>query len=365
MRVNRRILLTCAFLAVVVASMALRPAPTCAIGNIHIIIVHSTTDPTLRKASIIWMQRLEETLTMAYTPSFMRIGEYGVFGALEPAYRLGGLGLFGVETYEILDGQEARPNNIRRVCREVSEKAGPDDAIMVIIMSHGTVIKENGVLTHGLAPIATSSDNLELGKNGIRRGTILNELKIRPHRLVALITDSCASPAPEDEGTAFYKDPPCESGIAAFPKEEGYLKKFLQEAYGEININSCDYGQTVDFIGKCAYKEFEGSLFVNAFCRFANNGFYLESELNPDDFYKLLRIEHEREVLSYNEKRHKNKQNTLTRFNGSEPVKSSFTTFTSLDEIKKYYKTRKEKITNNGEFGIGERTFLDTLSSSP
>ena len=364
MRVNPRILLTCAFLAVVATFMALRPAPSCAIGNIHIIIVRSTTDPALFKAGNYWQERLEKTLESGKTPNFWR---YGIPGAFEPATNPGGLGKNDVATYKVLEGDAADPDKICSVCFEVSMKAAPDDAIMVFIMSHGAVKKEDGVLTHVLAPTVTSSDDLEFGRKSIPRGTIFNALKVKKHRLIALITDSCASPAPEEDET-----PSAPTGLvkpgsvyAPVPNDTSYLKKFLQQAHGEININSCDYGQTVRLIRRCADDEFEGSLFINAFCRFATNGFYFDSELNPDDFCNLLRIEHEREIIDYNQICRKSEQNSLTQFNGSEPVKSTSTSFASVGEIMEFYNARKETISNSGKFKFAERTFPDATSKEP
>lgn len=364
MHVSFRILLTCAFLAVVAASMALRPAQSCAVGDIHIIIVRSTSDPSLQKPGMYWQFRLEETLATGKTPRFQ---EYGVFGALESARIPGGLGRNDVRTWIVLKGEDARHSNIARVCDEVSQRAGPDDAIMVVMMSHGFAIKENDGVGHGMSPTATSPDDLEISRKGIMRGTILEKLKVKPHRLIALITDSCMTRLrnfDESDSTVLpFLVRPCESGIAAFPKDTCYLKRFLQEAHGEININSSDYGQAAWFVTKSKFDEFCGSLFINAFCRFAANGFYLESELNPDDFFKLLNVEYTREVLDYEAKTGKNSQSSLTRFNGSQPISTSSPKFSSLNEFKAYYDARKE-LMNASEFAIADRTFPDAKANN-
>ncbi|MBR0226339.1 MAG: SUMF1/EgtB/PvdO family nonheme iron enzyme, partial [Thermoguttaceae bacterium] len=350
---------------VVAASMTLRPTPCCADGDIHIIIVRSTSDPGLQKPGMYWQFRLEETLATGKTPRFQ---EYGVFGALESARIPGGLGRNDVRTWIVLKGEDARHSNIARVCEEVSQYAGPDDAIMVVMMSHGFAIKENDGVGHGMSPTATSPDDLEISRKGIMRGTILEKLKVKPHRLIALITDSCMTRLRNFDETDVTDLPdiprPCESGIAAFPQDTCYLKKFLQEAHGEININSSDYGQAAWFVTKSKFDEFCGSLFINAFCRFAANGFYLESELNPDDFFKLLNAEYSRELLDYGAKTGESFQSSLTKFNGSQPISTSSPKFSNLNEFKAYYDARRELMSNAGEFAIADRTFPDAKANN-
>lgn len=257
MRVNPRILLTCAFLAVVATVMALRPAPSCAIGNIHIIIVRSTTVPEMRKAGDIWRERLEETLTSGKTPDFWR---YEIPGAFESATNPGGLGRNDVETFIVLEGMDADPERITKVCYEVSQKAEPDDAIIVFVMSCGAFVRGNdGVSRHALAPVAEDVDDLKVTRAGILRGTIITALQSKLHRLVALITDSSATLLTSNDGSVAefrYRSSPVDEKTASSaaraegegasepsPKGTTYLKKFLQEAHGILNINSCGLGE--------------------------------------------------------------------------------------------------------------------------
>lgn len=364
MRLSQRILLTCAMLVGVATSMTLRPTPSYADGDIHIIIVRSTTAPDLQKSGMYWLFRLEETLATGKTPRFQ---EYGVFGALESAFEPGGLGRDDVRTYVVLKGEDAENRNIARVCEEVSRRAGPNDAIMVVMMSHGFAIKESDGVGHGMSPTATSPDDLEISRKGIMRDTIFEKLKVRPHRLIALITDSCMTRLrnfDEYDVTDVINPPPCENGFAAFPKDTCYLKKFLQEAHGEININSSGYGQAAWFVSQSKFDEFCGSLFINAFCRFAANGFYLESELNPNDFFKLLNAEYSRELLDYGAKTGESFQSSLTKFNGNRPISTSSPKFSNLNEFKAYYDARRELMSNAGEFAFGNRTFPNTTANN-
>lgn len=367
MNIRRRILLTCALVVAVVSSMAFCTTPSYAVGKIHLIIVRSTTEPSLDKAGNIWLERLESSLEFGkrevdgwLDSSF---GMYGVFGILEPATNPGGLGRGDVASYNVLEGNDAHPESIMKYCLEVSHKAGSDDAIMVILMSHGqTETGTDGVKRHFFSPVATTRDSLEQGRIGILRETILEcltneivngEKKEKQHRLVALISDSCVSVVEDPGEFAIMPEVKLLRGKAPLPKETPYLKKFLQEARGVVNINSCNVGQTAVLVPCCRDPEFKGSLFVNAFCRFANNGFYFDSELNPDDFYKLLRIEYEREVLAYNTRAHKNCNSTLTQYKGSVNVAPQ----TISTDVEAYYKDREAKLTGSGEFKVEERDF--------
>ncbi len=389
MHIKNRVFLTCALLVVAASSLALSATPCYAVGKIHLIVIRSTTDKSLEKAGDIWSSRLRRMLENA--PGAVVSNGFEVFGALEAAKNPGGLGKEDCETWAFLQEEKStHPESIMKACLKVSEKAGPDDAIVVFVDCHGAIQKgtDDGFLRHAFAPIAKSGDALELIKDGILRKTILDCLTRDPitkekkeHRLVVLLTDTCASRArdivrPQSPTTRAFANiiAPEEAPApetAPLSRETSYFKKFLQEAHGVVNINSCGDGQLVKAI--CSRKEtnsgtseFEGSLFINAFIRFARNGLYLDSELNPDDFYKLLRIELAREVLLYNKAHHDNVQNDLTQFNeeGS-PIKAVPLEYASAEEFWKYYQDRRKMLTDSGELNVTERAPVPGSGGEP
>ena len=305
MHVSRRILLTCALLVGVATSMTLRPTPSYAVGDIHIIIVRSTTDASLSEASTNWQQRLEDALNGRNYSSLL---DYD--GAVQEAGVPGGLGASDVATYRTLtSSEETAPENIMKVCLEVSQKAGPDDAIVCIVSCRHSFLKTtDDRIIHALAPLATSINDLDLRRDGIQRETILiclthelvnDKIQEKKHRLVVLITDPCVNPARRvkellpimtaslDRTTNI---PHAKVFEKVVPKYKPYFKAFLEKATGVVNINACNYGQEAYYEVGFESDDVLGSLFINAFCRFANNGFYLDMELNPDAFYKLLQL---------------------------------------------------------------------------
>lgn len=362
-----RILLTCALFASLISAIAFQPRSSYADGDVHIIIVRSTTDPALTKANQIWFERLENALgNKEYDQVY---DSFKVFGALEPAKSLGGLSKNDVKTYKTLEGQEALPENIMKVCREVSEEAGENDAIVVFISSHGVTNKgTDNVSRQGFAPVAPSKANLDILKKGIQRKTILDCLSEKPHRLIVLLSDSCASPSAEEPapGAAPVAEQATQKGQVPYPKDTPYFKMFLQKAHGVVNINSVDNGQAAMYYSKSLDASSLGTLFINAFYRFATNGFYLESELNPTDFYRLLRIEQARQAISFMRMTGVNRvtQEILTQYDGSVSNGQNPYPFEKMEEIAQYDKDRAEKLKNSGEFTIGERTFVKTSFSS-
>ncbi|MBR0224914.1 MAG: hypothetical protein IJL92_02520 [Thermoguttaceae bacterium] len=344
MNIKRRILLTCAFLAVVAASMALRPAPTCAIGDIHIIIIRSTTDPALRQAGEYWQFTIESLLrdSMGHM--------VGTRGAFDPSFGVMDLGRDAVATYEVLEGQETDPYNIAAVCRDVSQKAGPDDAIMVFVLSYAAMLPgNNGEDRHVLYPAATSFASA--GKStGLPRGTILKNLKTKPHRLIALITDTYEEPIPSDDEVLpnVSKRPAeiVERITAPQPKDTPYLKRFLQEAHGELNVGSHNPG--------LAAAGPVGLTFAFIIEEVAQNGLYLESEINPVDFYEHLRFARTHGDLYDTNSGVQLRNNELTRYNGNQRVESSPPPYATLRTMKDFCNERKEKLLASGEFDTRE-----------
>ncbi|MBR0224910.1 MAG: hypothetical protein IJL92_02500 [Thermoguttaceae bacterium] len=365
MHVSRRILLTCALLVGVATSMTLRPTPSYAVGDIHIIIVRSTTDASLSEASTIWQQRLEDALNGRNYSSLL---DYD--GAVQEAGVPGGLGASDVATYRTLtSSEETAPENIMKVCLEVSQKAGPDDAIVCIVSCRHSFLKTtDDRIIHALAPLATSINDLDLRRDGIQRETILiclthelvnDKIQEKKHRLVVLITDPCVNPARRvkellpimtaslDRTTNI---PHAKVFEKVVPKYKPYFKAFLEKATGVVNINACNYGQEAYYEVGFESDDVLGSLFINAFCRFANNGFYLDMELNPDAFYKLLQLELARQIAAFHSP--ETVRQDLTRFNGVEIVKDDKVKLVSDEDFNRYYAERAKMMKYSGEFRI-------------
>ncbi len=138
-----------------------------------------------------------------------------------------------VGTYHVLEGDDAHPKNILATCRALSQKAGPNDAVFVYILCHGaTTIEDNDASEtriHALSPICTGGGNMDLRNIGVRRSSIMREIKSKNHRLDVLITDSCS--VLQTEGPDGVVDP-CMVGTVPL------LYQLLLTAKGTININS-------------------------------------------------------------------------------------------------------------------------------
>ncbi len=197
-----------------------------------------------------------------------------------------------------LSGDRAHPENILRTCIELSNAAGPDDAVMVYVLCNGGSIEgRDGKLRHGLYPLAKSGKNLQMDRQGIARGTIMRAIKWKPHRLNALITD--VSPATvndeiKDEPYARSSGPISKFAASfgmGYAEEESdgerasYFVDFLLKAEGDLNVNSCRpetgrssaeiprglFGRDIDF-------RYAGTVFTNAFLELAKT-----RDFDPDD----------------------------------------------------------------------------------
>ncbi len=198
-----------------------------------------------------------------------------------------------------LEGDEATNVNIRDACLELANAAGPNDAVMVYILCHGAAIKGvDGKSRHGLAPIATSANDLQMNRHGIARGTIMKAIKSKPHRLDVLITDSCSTThkfAPRD----------CVRELMHRHSDQ-YLELFLLQAQGSLNVDShrpetplnsgertkgliCDDVPS-DSEKRDAYERYAGTVFTNAFLQLAESDYFIpETDLTPEKFFEKLR----------------------------------------------------------------------------
>ena len=263
-----------------------RPAP---IGGVHLIVARSTSedDPLVKDAGDYWLEHIRGIM-----------GFEGIYGyidspcpwAFDNTARFGvGLRSDDYASARFLEGQDVAPRNLVQTCREVSQDAGPDDAIVVFVWSRAAQVPgSSGYDRHVLFPMATSDDYYDRGE-GVPCGTILKALKEKEHRLIVLITfsyeagvgDYIESLSGTSSGKTHEKQPE--------PRKDSFLKALMQEAVGEINIDV----DSVLFPNSNHY--------FDPFNLVVLNGLYLNSEINVDSFYKhlsfardLCSLEHER-----------------------------------------------------------------------
>ena len=331
-------------------------------GDVHIVLVVSTADPDLQELGEIWKYRLEGALFGGLDERYLD----ALDADLTPNY--GALDKDKVKTYKVLTGADANPDNILKVCRAVSETADADDAVAVFILSHGGIENSSHFLLFPQKDVTLQKDVFL----AIDRKWIMEAIQSPRRRLNVLITDSCSKPVlfSPPRGRACKSVAP----LPILPKKDCYLKRFLTEAEGELNINSSGDGEIAEFWnGKVSY-EFEqkfwggrfpsdyfgplsplmGTRFSNAFVKFATSQYYLDAELNTDDFYRLLSLELDKEVEDFNGAmldqrmgRHDCKQ-TLTSFgNDRRSMESRHFTFDDYNRIKN---ERIKKMAESGEF---------------
>jgi hypothetical protein len=149
-----------------------------------------------------------------------------------------------VRTFVELEGDNAHPKKILETCRAISQKAGPNDAILVYMLCHGSSLYEDNDSEqknriHALSPVCVNAKNMDLRNIGIRRSSIMREIKSKPHRLNILITDSC-SVLRQGELNVVAAAPPEPTRRSLKQPEISKLKQLLLHASGTININSSD-----------------------------------------------------------------------------------------------------------------------------
>ncbi len=217
-----------------------------------------------------------------------------------------------------IEGKAAHPQNIINECKRIAQKAGPNDAVLVIALTHAAVVQyPDGKFRHALAPLAESSEEMKLETLGIRRGTIMKILKSSPHRLNILATDSCSG--------AYVTNRQGRPGLPSESKypNESYLLSVLRYAEGDLNFNSTrprspgrpaelargyavrdlKVGETTKTLEKyengreklddheLENLRYGGTVFANAFIAVASRSNYDKSEVNLNSFFKVLKDE--------------------------------------------------------------------------
>ncbi|MBR0225598.1 MAG: caspase family protein [Thermoguttaceae bacterium] len=266
--------------------------------GIYMLFVWGTSDPGVRDGVEISKRKIEAAFVEDNSP-------YASVAKREKLTNTAG-GLVAlnprIREKRTLEGASASGENILKNCRELAAAAGPNDAVMVYILCHGAAIKgPDGKRRHGLAPIATDPNNMQLNRYGIARGTIMREITSKPHRLDMLITDSCSSSAKfelRDDG---------EQNGGAGPTNP-YLYEFLLNARGYVNVNSSRPETNLspaeqakgfapahwssvpaDEVEREKYEKFAGTVFTNAFLRVAETEEFTEDDFELENFFKKLR----------------------------------------------------------------------------
>ena len=266
--------------------------------GVYMLFVWGTNDPGVRDGVEISKRKIEAAFVEDNS-------SYASVAKREKLTNTAG-GLVALNPYikekRTLEGDDASGENILKNCRELAAAAGPNDAVMVYILCHGATIKgPDGKRRHGLAPIASDPQNMQLNRYGIARGSIMRAIKSKPHRLDMLITDSCSTSAryePLDDG---------EHHGHAGPQNP-YLYEFLLNARGFVNVNSSrpetgiypaesakglalsDWSVVPTGIAeRNYYEDFAGTIFTNAFLKAAETEEFTEEDFDPERFFEKLR----------------------------------------------------------------------------
>lgn len=135
---------------------------------------------------------------------------------------------------ESLYGSKTSRDEILKKCREVSEKAGPDDVVFIYVLCHGGHVKGSLEHTHFFTPTALSADSWTKDDIIYRREIqeILNE---NEHRLNILITDTCAHVTSKKSVGSSKRG--ILTTVPEFPAYDSIFNDFV----GTININSTSW----------------------------------------------------------------------------------------------------------------------------
>ncbi|MBR0224915.1 MAG: hypothetical protein IJL92_02525 [Thermoguttaceae bacterium] len=225
-----------------------------------------------------------------------------------------------VKGYKTLKGSDATGPNILSACREMADAAGPNDAILVYILSVGATLEEpDGRLRYVLAPCASSPSDLQLAREGIARDAIMATLKSKPHRLNVVVTD-VSSDLAEPSSVAYAARSQNESisdSDSGFDGDSGsapsafdpYLVHFLLKARGNLDVNSTrpendsSRGEIAKGFAPAEwtrvpsdpdkrrdYENYAGTVFTNAFIQTAGTSeFDADFDCSVDAFFQKLK----------------------------------------------------------------------------
>lgn len=228
-----------------------------------------------------------------------------------------------IASFATFSGDDAHPAKILEHCKWMAQKAGPDDALFVYILCHGSSIdldreanKTVDNRIHALSPYATDRFNLKFRSIGIKRSSILKAMKSTNHRLDVLITDSCST---------YNANPPV---VIRNGLDNVRLRLILLNTTGTINWNSTNPLGGYKREGEVAIGTKKGTIFSEAFLKVACSEFhgdprtYTKEKFFKEvgsclvDVYKLAK----QEAIEYGDKNIANtffreERQTLTEFN--------------------------------------------------
>ncbi|MDR0610617.1 MAG: hypothetical protein LBG58_10940 [Planctomycetaceae bacterium] len=272
--------------------------------KIHVLFVWGTNDK-----NVYWATKVsrEKILNMFNEPALTDLCLYDYYrlpedkaGLIPKSKHIG--------SFVELQGDNAHPKRILEECRKISQKASINDAVLVYMLCHDTYVLENGEKVHGLSPVCVGNNNPNIQNIGIKRSSIMREIKSKPHRLNVLITDSCPTLITTDVTEYVIV---CRIGRDSDTRISK-LEKLLLHAQGTININSSDpnkgirYGElTLGWMPTIKDNENEkeylelasnrllhsGTAFTNAFINLALTEIPKNEEYSAERFVKELKKE--------------------------------------------------------------------------
>lgn len=213
-------------------------------SGIHLLFVFGTeekkVEPVIREAQKRVQHLLEVTGVNPDSESFQKEPSQGMrIKRVKP------------DSVIILQGRDASPKEILRVCQELAQKAGKDGVVFVYFVCRSAVNGDEQILY----PLAISET--ELGAP-LPRKEVFAAIAQNPHRLTALFTDGCHNEIIHDEG--------CE--MSSMIQESGRFahtfSAFLAYGRGIIDLAAADFSKNEVPLGSVAL----GPYFSNVFCNF-------------------------------------------------------------------------------------------------
>ena len=137
---------------------------------------------------------------------------------------------------ESLYGSSSSRDEILKKCREISQKASPDDVVFVYVLCHGGHGKGSLEHSHFFIPTAKGTSENSFSKDDvIYRKEIQDILNENEHRLNILITDTCGHVTSKKSVGSSSRG--ILSKVPDFPAYDSIFNDFV----GNININSTSW----------------------------------------------------------------------------------------------------------------------------
>lgn len=150
-------------------------------------------------------------------------------------------------TVESLYGSSTTRNEILKKCREISEKAGPEDVVFIYVLCHGAHGKGALEHSHYFVPTASGIETGSFTDNDIiYRKEIQDILNEHEHRLNIFITDTCGHVTPKKSVGSASRG--ILTKVPDFPAYDSIFNSFV----GNININSTSWEGGINNKGETA-----------------------------------------------------------------------------------------------------------------